>query len=587
MHWERYRTTLEELKIATDGFLRSGATKFYNHGFSYLPERDLAPSRRMPWAPQVNPSNNWWRYYPLLTEYIARCSYLLRQGDFAPDIAVYSPLANQWTLDVLNPRKWTREFDWGDLGFLLLSNGYDFDLLNDDVLQHIASFQNGQIKIRNMEYKLLLLPNIHALPLETMEIIQKYVRDGGVVIACDAVPAYSTGFSDYVSKDHKVREIVKQMFKEPFGRDEVGMINYGMGKSYFIKNVIDRKIWWDTRASTLDPFLKTIQKHVPPDFGIDFAYEGIRRNEGLTFLHRKLENVDIYFVTNIQDRASEIPVTFRVMDKTVSEWNPYTGTIRQIYNYEQNETGIKVPLNLAPYQSTILAFEKGQIDHVVKTDFLDILNFTKNDIIALAQENGVFRTEAKIDDELMSKTVTVSDVPGPFLINGGWQLLFKGKDFPTLVKQQTFLDSWTDNPETKHFSGTVEYGIEFDLPVYYINENFILKLDLGKVGNIAEVELNGKEVGTVWIRGQQLDITPDVKSGKNNLTIWVTNTDINRVSGFKVVPPVPQELVKRFGSATTEFSARPQLEIGFEPLPASGLMGPVRIVVFRKVEIEL
>jgi hypothetical protein len=48
LHWERYRATLEEVKIATDGFLRSGATKFYNHGYSFLPERDLAPSRRMP-----------------------------------------------------------------------------------------------------------------------------------------------------------------------------------------------------------------------------------------------------------------------------------------------------------------------------------------------------------------------------------------------------------------------------------------------------------------------------------------------------------------------------------------------------------
>lgn len=167
MHYERYRATLEELKIASDNYLRAGTTKFYNHGYSFTPEKDVAPSRAVGFAANISPTNVWWDYYPNLAEYVARCSYLLRQGDFSPDIAIYSPLANQWTLNVLNARKWTREFDWGDLGELLLSNGYDYDLLNDDALQNIARIENGRIVIRNMEYKVLLLPllNLYLLRL--------------------------------------------------------------------------------------------------------------------------------------------------------------------------------------------------------------------------------------------------------------------------------------------------------------------------------------------------------------------------------------------------------------------------------------
>ena len=588
MHWERYRATMEDLKIATDGFLRTGANKFYNHGYSFLPERDLAPSRRMPWAPQVNPSNIWWRYYNLLTQYIARCSYLLRQGDFAPDIAVYSPLANQWTLNVLNPRKWTREFDWGELGFLLVSNGYDFDLLNDDALQNIARFEDGKIKIRNMEYKVLLLPNIKALPLNTMEVIQRYVQNGGAVIAFDRVPEYSTGFSNFKKNDQKVQMIVKKMFTEPHGRDGVGTVNFGEGKSYYLKNVIDRRIWWDKRSSMLDPFLKTIQKHVRPDFGIDFAYEGIRRNEGLTFLHRKIDNADVYFVTNIQDRWSTKPITFRVKDRTVWEWNPYDGNINQLFYYSENEIGTKVPLNLAPYESTILVFDKGENDHVLKTDFFNIQEVSKNEIFALARENGIYSTDVKIGNEIISKTQSVDNIPSPFFVNGTWQLSFVGKDFPNnLKKQQTFLTSWTDDLDTKNFSGTVEYTIEFNLPDSYIAENHILELDLGKMGNISDVALNEEKIGTVWMRNQVLDVTEALKPGLNKLVIWVTNTDINRVSAFKEAPPVPEHLTKRFGSGTTSFSSRKQPEIGFEPLPASGLMGPVRIVVLKKIRITM
>ena len=39
IHWERYRATLEELKIASDVYLKYGTTKFYNHGYSFSPEK--------------------------------------------------------------------------------------------------------------------------------------------------------------------------------------------------------------------------------------------------------------------------------------------------------------------------------------------------------------------------------------------------------------------------------------------------------------------------------------------------------------------------------------------------------------------
>ena len=54
IHWERYRATLAEVKIASDGFLRAGATKFYNVGFSFSPEKDITPSRTLPWAVDIS-----------------------------------------------------------------------------------------------------------------------------------------------------------------------------------------------------------------------------------------------------------------------------------------------------------------------------------------------------------------------------------------------------------------------------------------------------------------------------------------------------------------------------------------------------
>ena len=584
MHWERYRATLEELKIASDGFLRSGATKFYNHGYCYLPERDLAPTRRTPWAVQLNPSNVWWRYYPLLAEYIARCSWLLRQGDFAPDIAVYSPLANQWTLDVLNPRKWTREFEWGELGFLLISNGYDFDLLNDDALQHLASFENGVIHIRNMAYQVLLLPNVDALPLKTMQSIQRYVHSGGVVIAFDRVPRFSTGMVDYQNNDAQVRKIAGEMFVEPHGRDAAGHVSYGNGHTYWLKHVIDRRIWWDQRSAALDPFQKTIARHVLPDFNIDFAREGLRKNEGLTFLHRKVHDADVYFVANIQDQPSTVPVTFRVKNKGLWEWNPFTGAITRRYQFAENETGTIVPLHLTPYGSTILVFDGAPYPHVTQSNLDAITAVGDSGVHALAATNGVFHLTIDRNRQTIRKKVTVTDVPAPFYLTGDWKLTLTARDFPRLERHMFDLSSWTDDPDTRHFSGTGCYELRFFLPEHYVRDDLLLSLSVGKVGNIAEVEINGVPVGTIWLRGQTLDVTDAVRSGPNVLVIRVTNTGINRVAGWDEPPPVPAEIAALYGRDITHW--RPP-ELDFEPLPASGLLGPVKITVLKNVKVDL
>ena len=104
LHWEPYRATLEELKIATDGFLCAGANKFYNHGYIASPERDIVPTRGFFAAIRISHENIWWPYYHHLAAYTARCCALLRHGRFVADVAVYSPLANQWTKSVLNAR---------------------------------------------------------------------------------------------------------------------------------------------------------------------------------------------------------------------------------------------------------------------------------------------------------------------------------------------------------------------------------------------------------------------------------------------------------------------------------------------------
>ena len=586
LHWEPYRETLEELKIASDMFLCSGANKFYNHGYTCSPERNIAPSRRFEAEMLISDPNVWWPYYRRLSDYVARCCYLLQQGHFVADIAVYSPLANQWTHDVRNPRKWTRGFDWGSLGGLLMANGYDFDLINDDVLQNHSVLENGIIRVRDLEYKVLILPNIEAMPVETLKRIQEYVRGGGVVVALERTPDRSVGLADYKCKDEAVCGIVEEMFDIPTWRsNHTAPRDYGQGRTYHIHNVIDRYDVLDQSASALDPFLNTLRRHIVPDLGIDFVREDLRENKGLTFIHRASDTRDIYFVSNVQDRPVNMPVAFRVSGKSPGRWNAYDGSIVPLWEYKQKNGVTWIPLRLAPYESDFIVFERGiERAHVVNSTFREVLHIDEGKVRVLVSENGIHT--ARLDDGAFVSAV-VEGIPAPFTIAGNWRLTFESRDFPRFQTMLSRLSSWTEDPRTRHFSGTGIYEIEFVLPSSYVTTNLTLELDLGVVGNIAEVELNGKGVGIRWMRGQLLKINVAAKVGLNTLQVKVTNTLINRVSGFKELPPVPDDLRNRYGGDLGVKMVSARQLIGYEPLPNSGLLGPVSIRASKKISASI
>jgi hypothetical protein len=376
------------------------------------------------------------------------------------------------------------------------------------------------------------------------------------------------------------------MFDTPvWRRNPTAPRTYGKGKTYHIQYVLDRSDVLERHSSALDPFLNTLRAHVTPDFGIDFVREGIRENNGLSFIHRRLPDSDIYFVTNIQDRAVDWAVAFRVSGRPPSEWNPCDGQVSPLWEYADDGCVTRVPLHLAPYESTVIVFEDppGR-RHVTHSTFRKVLRVDDRGVEAVARENGVHTVTL---DNKAAARVMVEGIPAPCRIDGVWRLVLEGSDFPRMATTLPRLTSWTDDPRTRHFSGTGRYETTFDLPTSYVADDLQLRLTLGDVGNIADVELNGKRVGVRWMRGQCLDVTGAARAGANSLVVNVTNTLINRVSGLKELPPVPEYLRARFGGDCNAGSTSARELIGYEPLPNSGLLGPVEIRASRRVRVPM
>ena len=98
---------------------------------------------------------------------------------------------------------------------------------------------------------------------------------------------------------------------------------------------------------------------------------------------------------------------------------------------------------------------------------------------------------------------------------------------------------WADIPELAGFSGEATYAAEFEW-----NEAGAFAIDLGKVGDSAEVTLNGKFIGKAHAAPFIFDVSGALQSGKNSMEIRVTNTLRNGLiaaDAFKGGIPGPKE----------------------------------------------
>ena len=215
------------------------------------------------------------------------------------------------------------------------------------------------------------------------------------------------------------------------------------------------------------------------------------------------------------------------------------------------------------------------------------LSYENNHLTWITPKSG----QATVTDAAnKSYEAKIRKIPETYTLDGPWSVTFP---FAEKKLATTFpkLTSWIENTNDsiKYFSGTVTYQKEINLPKPYFRKDVSLELDLGKVCVIAEVRVNGQDLGILWHAPYRLELGSALKAGKNQLEIRITNLWANRLIGDEQY----SEDVKRRGpivaewptwlndpsqrrSKRTTFCAYQKWKKG-EPLQPSGLLGPVLI----------
>ncbi|OGV61040.1 MAG: hypothetical protein A2283_22610 [Lentisphaerae bacterium RIFOXYA12_FULL_48_11] len=254
------------------------------------------------------------------------------------------------------------------------------------------------------------------------------------------------------------------------------------------------------------------------------------------YTHRRDKDTDIYFVAG----TGKADCVFRVSGKQPELWNPVSGKIDGEVGWQATEDG-----------RTRLALD-------------------------LPQDGSVFVVFRKQGQPRPAALPVASGAE--VALNGAWDVSFQsGRGTPASAVFDQLI-GWDKHPDSgiKYFSGTAKYRKTFEVTADQVARRSVLQL--GTVGVIAQVRLNGENLGIVWTAPWQVELTGALKAGKNELEIEVTNVWANRLIGDAGLPPEQRitksnmalEKGKRTMKAFQGFASEDQLQ-------PSGLEGPVRI----------
>lgn len=260
----------------------------------------------------------------------------------------------------------------------------------------------------------------------------------------------------------------------------------------------------------------------------DFAADPPAVQADLMFVHRRTDEGELYFVANRVNRAAKVSARFRVTGRPPEMWRADTGEIRPL-SYRVDGPHTVFELDLAPEDAFFVVF-RGR-------------------------------------SETTSRVVPASEPVIVAAFDGPWKVGFEaGRGAPADIEMPSLtpLDQAAD-AGIRYFSGIAEYEASIQAPAGWRRGDDLV-LDLGAVGEVAEVRVNGSLLATLWKTPYRVDVGKHWRTGANRVQVRVANLWLNRLIGD--LQPGAERVA--WVSNYTMTAAT--------PLRPSGLIGPVRLL---------
>ena len=317
--WRRWKDGPKDLKPLVDRAFCEGLNLVTLTTFASTSPGDGLPGRTLHAGSDINSANTWWNKSKPFMDYMARCSFMLQQGLFVADVCYYygDQAPNFYPAYHVVPEKIIPEN---------LGRGYDYDVVNSDVILNRMSVKNGRIVLPDgLSYALLVLPDQDHIPLEILRKLEEMVEDGATVIG--RKPIEVPYLKNYSADNIELSELVNRMWGSNDPEDKV------------ISKLTERNV---LTARGIEP---------------DFIHE---LPSVLDFIHRQYGETDIYFIRNKSGELYSGNCSFRVTDKYPELWDPSTGKQVRFEKFTDRDGRISIILDLDAGATAFVVFTENQ-----------------------------------------------------------------------------------------------------------------------------------------------------------------------------------------------------------------------------------
>lgn len=537
------------MKARGDWAFTEGINHFVLHVNIQQPDQQM-PGINAWFGTEFNRHNTWFYQGKDWIDYLRRCHVLLQQGLHVADFAYFIGEDAPIMAGTRQPQQ---------------PDGYDFDFINAQVLLERMSVQNGRWTLPDgKSYAVMVLPPLKTMRPAVLDKFQELVAAGGILYG--EAPQRSPSLQDAAEADVLIQATVEKMWQGMNAGDS-GTRSFGKGK------VI--------QGAELKSIMEAI--NLPQDVAnIDPA--------AVLWTHRQSDELDVFFVSNQRLKPVQLDPVFRVAaDRQPELWHADSGRMEKTVHFQSVENGTRVPLRLGPAGSVFVVFRKTA--NAVSNPVVEIKGPQSLTVLA---ENGNAFAYAKVagkyellrSDQSVDQ-IDVESLPEPLRLSSkGWSLEFMpGRDTPKSIELND-LGYWTDSETLSvvHYSGTAGYCKTFEFPEDRLSQKDLrFELNLGAVDPMARVWLNGVDLGLLWKPPFVVDVTDQLRAGKNELKVDVTNLWSNRLVGEMKYPGgFPGQAKNEF---TPTWLSKRKLKKG-RGIQPSGLAGPVEMKAIQKIPLR-
>lgn len=355
-----------------------------------------------------------------------------------------------------------------------IPEGYDFDVCTAEALVTRMKAQGGRMILPDgMSYQMLVVQRNGDVTLEALQHIASLVKEG--------VPLYGPKPHRSGSlKDEANEKEYKKLLDELWGSEDVASGSHLCGKG---------TVYW---GMPLEEALS--QAGIRPDIALK---SGNSPKDKVYFAHRRLADADVYFLNNHSKKVFDSTITLRTNARYAEYWDPSLGK-RFSLPAVSEDGGLAVKITLQP------------------------------------DESGFIVTSDRQSQDIPQRTIGQPEEITP--IEGSWNVYFDPKWGGPGEVVFTGLTDWSQNEDNRirYYSGTAIYKKTIALNGRDKNKSICLRLP--KLGAMAQVFINGKEVSTIWCSPWEADLTSYVREGDNVLELHVVNSLTNRMIGDASLP---------------------------------------------------